>query len=925
MGISLFAALGIVYWIFASYSFEYNHFEGTVSVATTNNYSISKRVSLYYRALGTFILLFSGLLFLLGKWRHHLKELPEIKWLGGLSYFGIPLLLFQLMEVDSFPALKVLFCLALIPGIHLIIRLAAQKIPNTNQKLYLLAYSYGFSASYLIVTLLSLSGKARLIDFYTIWNLASILFFLLFYLNKQTYLWVFRLRKVVLIPLIYPLGSEIFLVAKQHEWSWLSYPAVALTLLLAVISLILRDCFKGQEDFKRAHFNIRNLLSKQFAPVALFVCSWSAYQLFQIPQHTEMFEYANQANGVMRMFAHGEVPFVDFFGSHLLHDLYQGILYTLLNGYDSALSFAAYDFLEALIPLAILYFLLLRLFGNWAFALLICLLLPFHQILFSSTYAVSLLLVFALFQLYQNPEKSWNYWKLVLLGLFIALWKMDFLVAGGGACLFTFIVIQKGRLSWPKILIPCIVILSGFILTLIIMAAIQGVSLGTNLAQVYHYFSGAQNHGWLDVSYHHDRYYYLHYFILPFSVVLMGLYHLYQHHRSGSLKKWPFISICLHFMIFFYLLNAQRGLVRHSFVEGSESYISAFIYPIITLFLYLYFPLRTKRFVRLVSVGFCLLGSLFLVGLKDLNNGWNEQSKLLTGIQQVKAIPSVKDKLQRTLWNDAFMAQEVRPFQEFFAQHLSPEASFIDFSNTPMLYYYTQRKVPSIFCQPLQNSHDEFLQAKQIIGFRKYQLPYLLYRHQEDGVFWDATDGVPNTLRYYLLSAYLHEEYKPFKLIGKHCVWIHKSHPKPKCELPEDSISHRPAQIAMGALPVLWREHLQMLCQKSGSLKNNKIQGLENELFITPSGNTHFLKLEGTEQGTKEEIQVEMISQADSTFLGSFSFWVQPGKNVYALPAFVHYLSYREPYLLRLTRPSGKTVSCQSGVFRYQKVIHEYE
>lgn len=97
--------------------------------------------------------------------------------------------------------------------------------------------------------------------------------------------------------------------------------------------------------------------------------------------------------------------------------------------------------------------------------------------------------------------------------------------------------------------------------------------------------------------------------------------------------------------------------------------------------------------------------------------------------------------------------------------------TFFDFSNTPMLYYYLEKEVPSFFFQNPQNVHSMTLQEDWVRRMPEFKVPVVLFRHDPPN-WWDATDGVPNTLRHAIMSRYLQRHYRFDRTAAGYEIWI---------------------------------------------------------------------------------------------------------------------------------------------------------
>ena len=127
----------------------------------------------------------------------------------------------------------------------------------------------------------------------------------------------------------------------------------------------------------------------------------------------------------------------------------------------------------------------------------------------------------------------------------------------------------------------------------------------------------------------------------------------------------------------------------------------------------------------------------------------------------------------RVLDAEEFAEKHYNDLKHFFDTNFDTDATFIDFSNTPMLYFYLQREVPSYFCQYMQNTVTEFLQEENLKLLQTKNIPAVLFSNYPlTGL--DCTDGVPNTLRYNIICKHIYDNYVPYTVLNNHTVWIKK-------------------------------------------------------------------------------------------------------------------------------------------------------
>ena len=109
----------------------------------------------------------------------------------------------------------------------------------------------------------------------------------------------------------------------------------------------------------------------------------------------------------------------------------------------------------------------------------------------------------------------------------------------------------------------------------------------------------------------------------------------------------------------------------------------------------------------------------------------------------------------------------------YLQSHLQSDETFIDFSNSPITYYFTQKETPAYFYQTPLNITNDYLQNAFLQKISQYKTPLVLFSRSSESWF-DAVDGVPNPLRLYRVAEMLYQQYEPFITVDDLCIWKKK-------------------------------------------------------------------------------------------------------------------------------------------------------
>ncbi|MGB0915113.1 MAG: hypothetical protein ACPGVI_03530, partial [Crocinitomicaceae bacterium] len=423
------------------------------------------------------------------------------------------------------------------------------------------------------------------------------------------------------LPLLVFLVAESTLILNQNGMYALDYWMVGL-IVLAVLFVVL---FLVKLDRK----SISTILFKWQMPLLLIGLTLFNSYAPTFTLANQLFEPANNLNPIMMSEIHQTTFFIDYISSHLLNDVLWMKLYVMFNGYhNDASPLIYYGFSTVLYVLAIYYF-LVAYFKN-AFGVVVFILFsPYLFFIISYNYAFGLLPALFLFKYIGTRDVKFLWW----LGISATLslfWRLDVGIANIGASLIIFVllfVLEKGtRKSLIKIGSTLGVIYGG-------MLALYYVYCQDLIKEAIHYFSGSQGHGLSTLTEVESNLFYVDYYILPLVIGFLGVVLLLN---LRKFKQDQFVWVIL-FLIGFYFFNFQRGLVRHSFMELNEAYVTSFGWLILLLIALRFISSRLSFVYFGVIV---LMGMLFSIHSLSTNASVIDQGKMLS----VNNLPNIEGK-----------------------------------------------------------------------------------------------------------------------------------------------------------------------------------------------------------------------------------------------------------------------------------------
>lgn len=447
---------------------------------------------------------------------------------------------------------------------------------------------------------------------------------------------------------------------------------------------------------------------------------------------------------------------------------------------------------------------------------------------------------------YFLTKKTSNLWWFGLLSTLTLFWRIDTGVATLGSALIVFFILflveKSTRASLLKI---------GLALTVFygLLFVVYYQFCSDLIQQAFHYFGGSQGHGLSLLTEEKSNVFYFDYFILPCIIGLAALFLLF---RYNTIKNKPFFWTTI-FLIGFYFFNVQRGLVRHSFIEQNESYITSFGWLILVLISIEFF--QKKRQIQL-WLGITIGG--FFLSIHSVENvtALIDKNKSFS----VNQLPEITgEMIDRSPRNNDYELY-LKPAVSFLKGSLEKGETFFDFSNSPMLYYHSEQKLPTYFCQSLQYVVDFYLQQECVALMEKQSMPFVVF-DQIKPAFGDNIDNVPNKVRYYFIASHILDNYTPYKPFGLFNIWKRKNNVSNLT----DSLSHQmvqPEHWNLGKMPFYWKSNVDEPILKH--VRNINVLDNHAQLGVVKHGDFLFIKLKSPKNTT---LKLKMENDDNAEFM----------------------------------------------------------
>lgn len=651
------------------------------------------------------------------------------------------------------------------------------------------------------------------------------------------------------LPFLLFLTVEATLILNQNGFYDLQYWLTGcIALFIFISTLYLR---------KINRFELSRVIVNWQAPlVILGSCIYFSYSP-TIPFSGDLFESANNLNPLMMSEVYHSTFFVDYISSHLVSDYFWMKVYTFLNGYQNDTApMIYYSFSFVAYALTIYYF-LKEYFKSHFGVVIFMLFMPFVFFYFTYSYAFALIPLIFLNRYFSKKEIRFLWWFGITATLTV-FWRLDIGIATIGSAIIIFGLLFISEKEIRKSLIKIATVLLTFYGIIFIL---YNSNCSDLISQALHYFGGSQAHGYSKLSPENSNLFYLDYFILPGLISLCVLYLLFNFKKY---KNEYFLWAVL-FFAGFYFFNFQRGLVRHSFMAMNESYITSFAWVILGL-LYLRF------YKGKLSLGFftLLIVSGFLLSIHSIEN---KNSLISEGKTfSVNDLPKIDgERVVRVTENKDFK-KYTKPAVDFLKQQLKADETFFDFSNSPILYYHTEKKIPAYFSQSLQYIVDLHLQKECIKRLQNTKIPWVVYS-QTYHAFGDNIDGIPNNIRYYHIASYLIDNYTPTNTRGLFHLWKQKDK-----SIVDTTIGEvRKEYWELGLLPYFWKSNInepEFKFKRALKFEKNKVK-------IGKIVGGDFIQL--TVNSTKDaQLKIWMKGEEINDFYAEMD--LKKGKNKYKFP-----------------------------------------
>lgn len=467
----------------------------------------------------------------------------------------------------------------------------------------------------------------------------------------------------------------------------------------------------------------------------------------------DFFEGANHGISLYDFFHGFGWPILANFDAHMLFAFWGGVFYGFrTQDFDTAI-FAPDFYMIQCVSLCFMFY-LFKLFMGYRKAYVFLLFNAF-LIEYSSLPGIGLLVYFVYWM--NHPSRLTHIIFAILFSTSF-LFRLDMGVSFGGAfllCGLSWIWLRNRRECRKFVIIN---LLTGFVVAGAVLAAFvyQHIDIREWLSRFL--LTAVSDANWAYGFLGNSKEVAILYLLIP--IVLFGIF--FYCIRCIRQKTDDSMVWSMGFLYTAWALNIPRALVRHNMVENS---IVAYGIPFLLLGLFAIYRYRHFGMV------FFMLLSLTLLKFTTPINVYNGTILQLPMLQQNVAAHRTVRPLTET---DTRLITDMKTFLD---NNLAADETYLDFTNQTLLYALVGRKNPVWINQSpaLINGNAgqrEFLQELLSENIPFVLMPYAINDKQFS--LFSTLDGIPNVDRYYLLTEYIGQNYRPLCVVDRFAVWCRK-------------------------------------------------------------------------------------------------------------------------------------------------------
>jgi hypothetical protein len=539
--------------------------------------------------------------------------------------------------------------------------------------------------------------------------------------------------------------------------------AVIAALLFILFKFVLLK--KEQMDFSRAG----NLIYVLYMPVVLITLAFLVAQPARmISAGSEFFEMANHGLGVDHLFRYGSIPMIDTFDAHGISNQIFAYFYSIFNGYEPWSAFLYYNYWWVFFYIIPLFYILRKLIGPTnSFFIIVC--FPLVTNLINGYYLLAGIVAICIIHIVPFHKRI-DYYIFWITAFLLCIYRFDMGTAsllGGLVAYFISSIVTKEKIEYLKFFLPG-VITGGMLLVLFVsLCMLKGISPMDRILEIISLGEGNLGGAYTTTGDSKQLVYVMGYYILPLFVLTSALWMVVKlailnrrqdiligEGNTSLINRDAFIMFI--FFTAFFIFNAQRGIVRHSFEEGIITIILGTIPLAILAFSVID---RKPNMLKFLSA------ALMIIILINVNvtsfKGLGTPSLLSNAITS----PSYQEQYTKAY---AFNGSRVKgPVMPADAQNLknvldtvlTPQETYFDFTSMNYFHALVGRRNPVYVDQSPLLIQTDTVQKYALQEIKNAKPPIVLVPIL--GKYWSHWDGITVDYKYYMIAEYIYENYEP--------------------------------------------------------------------------------------------------------------------------------------------------------------------
>lgn len=534
---------------------------------------------------------------------------------------------------------------------------------------------------------------------------------------------------------------------------------------------------------------VRKKVNKKTAGAALFafVLGLSLIQAqpsLIIGSGLDIFESANYAVPISDFFNFGKLPWFENFPGHGLSGVISSIAYGAITSDYKGAVFAPWSGWLFMALSVLVVYCFVKSISNGFVAVSAALLLP-YIVRYTSSYGIGLVVILPFMLYVRTLRNKYLVWT-VLLAIFVLAYRLDIGFAFLAAILCSSFCVEVfyGRKIISRTLLYFalggVAVFSLFLVT----CYVKDIDPLFRIQQYLSVAASNDNWGYNNLGDAEKTSYAFFYFVIPvLSIICLVAAVVWR-------KKFSVVPFAvLMCLLFAYYANLPRLLVRHSLVEYGIFTLSLWLWTMLFALPFMISRMLSSRslFV-LVQTSFVLLVYVFFQGTtvhddSALQKAASRAGSLSSGVSTLTRkndVSLVFSRGSRVFYDEnrsegLIYSKEIKDFADLL---LSPDETFLDFTNQGAAYAWSGRNDPSYVVQSpsmLSGEKSQRLFIKEIES-KIDKVPLAIMPTEKSWYLALFVDGINNNIRHYLVAEWIYTHYRPLIMFNDHSsVWVLKS------------------------------------------------------------------------------------------------------------------------------------------------------